>query len=320
MEKKELITPLIIGKFGYDLTEEEKLIYLKLNPLGFILFTRNLSPSLWQNVEKSQASPKNLIKNLKNIFPTREVQIWLDEEGGANSRLIAAGFEYEKNLYTSLNFYKMYQEKGIEETEKAVYEQFLMIGKHLKTLGFTGTFAPVADLYHKNKSQVIGERSFGPEVDIVIKLCKMSLKALNETGIDSCIKHLPGHGLAEVDSHYFLPCIKEDEKFLLDNDFKVFKELAPLVKYAMTAHIVYEFIDKTQPITLSKKGIDYLRKNIGLKNVKIITDAIDMKALYVTNDGSERSISQVKDLCFEAGCDIVLYCHPNLKILETFLI
>ena len=89
----------------------------------------------------------------------------------------------------------------------------------------------------------------------------------------------------------------------------------------MTAHITYECIDKKNPMTLSKKGLDYMRKNLGFENIKIITDAIDMMALYyATNLPYEGSSTlKLKNMCLEAGCDVVLYCNPSNEVLDQFL-
>ena len=321
--ESDSVNPFIIGKYGAVLTEEEKSQYLKLKPLGFILYHRNLYQFLGfqQDQAYQESYIKTLTQDLKNLFPTRDVQIWIDEEGGANSNLQHARISYCENLRTSYEFYALYKEKGYEYAEKAVYDQFFATGKKLKELGFTGTFAPVADIFYEGKSRIVGDRSFGPDVDLVIKFCKTSIQALKDAKIDCCIKHFPGHGLASVDSHRFLPIVKESEEFLLKNDFRVFKELAPFVKYAMTAHITYECIDKKNPMTLSKKGLDYMRKNLGFENIKIITDAIDMMALYyATNLPYEGSSTlKLKNMCLEAGCDVVLYCNPSNEVLDQFL-
>ena len=321
MQSSNPANPFILGKFGCELTYQEKKLFTKLNPIGFILYERNLYNKIDDSESVKENTTKSLTQSLKDLFPEREVQIWIDEEGGAVSNIRRAGFKYKSNHISSYEFYEMFIKNGLEVTKQAVYSQFFEIGSKLKSLGFTGTFAPVSDIYYENKSQIIGIRSFGPDIDVVIELCKMSIKALNDVKIDCCIKHFPGHGLAEVDSHLALPIIRESEEFLMKNDFRVFKELAPLVKYAMTAHIIFECIDKKKPITLSKQGIEYVRKNLGFENVKIITDAIDMNALYCAKqtDKNEMSIVEVKNDCLRAGCDIVLYCHIDPETLEKFL-
>jgi len=322
MDFKSKINPIILGKLGTELTVDEKALYQKLNPIGFILYARNLYKSVFEDQTLQEAAIKAFIQSLKDLFPDREIQIWIDEEGGALSNLLRVGLKYEEPLLSSLSFYEKFNEaKDEEKILQAIYDQFYAIGLKLKGLGFTGTFAPVADLFYENKSSVIGKRSFGSNVDLVIKFCQASMKGLKNANIDSCIKHFPGHGLADVDSHHYLPVVKESMDFLMQNDFRVFKELAPLAKYAMTAHVIYECIDKENPITVSKNGIDFVRKNLGFENVKIITDAIDMKAVYLAtklDQNEKESVRKIKNLCLEAGCDAVLYCHPDLQILKEF--
>ena len=117
------------------------------------------------------------------------------------------------------------------------------------------------------------------------------------------MKHIPGHGLAKKDSHLSLPFINNKLSFLEKNDFYIFKNKKSL--FAMTAHIVFNSIDKNNCVTHSINGIKYIRKKIGFKNL-IISDDISMKALkysYILN---------IKK-AYEAGCNLVLHCNGNLK-------
>lgn len=86
MEKaKQKRSPLILGKLGYDLTSEEKTLYQKLNPVGFILYARNLFGKQEDPI-KQESCIKEFIQNLKDLFPERnDVQIWIDEEGDRKS-------------------------------------------------------------------------------------------------------------------------------------------------------------------------------------------------------------------------------------------
>ena len=118
------------------------------------------------------------------------------------------------------------------------------------------------------------------------------------------IKHIPGHGCASLDSHLKMPKVKLNYKNLNKIDFLPFKSNPS--KFAMTAHILYEKIDKNNVATFSKKIISkIIRKKIGFKGI-LISDDISMKALkydLVTN--AKKSLL--------AGCNIVLYCAGNYK-------
>ena len=117
------------------------------------------------------------------------------------------------------------------------------------------------------------------------------------------IKHIPGHGLAKVDSHKKTPIIKFKYKYLFKNDFSTFKNKKSF--FAMTAHIIYKDIDPINAATHSSKIINLIRKKIGFKNL-IISDDISMKALNGNiKTNTLRAIS--------AGCNLILHCNANYK-------
>ena len=117
------------------------------------------------------------------------------------------------------------------------------------------------------------------------------------------IKHIPGHGLAKVDSHYFTPIINKSLDYLKKNDFKVFKSKKSL--FAMTAHVIFKKIDPNNTVTHSKKLIKIIRNQIKFKNL-IISDDLSMKSL-------KGSITENTKKAFNAGCNFALHCNGNLK-------
>ena len=132
----------------------------------------------------------------------------------------------------------------------------------------------------------------------------MCVKQYKLNKIATVIKHIPGHGCATADSHLRMPVIKLNYKDLSKNDFLAFKSNTS--KFAMTAHILYQKIDKNNVATFSKKIISkIIRKRIGFKGI-LISDDISMKALrYDLITNAKKSLS--------AGCNIVLYCAGNYK-------
>ena len=186
------------------------------------------------------------------------------------------------------------------------------IASELKELGFTTNCTPVADLLFDGADNVIGDRSFGSDPEIVVAFCKEVIRAHKDAGIEPIIKHIPGHGRATKDSHYHLPRITASLEELEKTDFVIFKELAPLVNFAMTAHCVYEAIDPVLPATQSKIVIDYIRNNIGFTG-DIFTDAIEMDAL--TGNVADRAKASL-----EAGCNYVLHCTSNITEMEEILL
>jgi len=292
---------LIAGLSGTTLTDEEKALWSGYKPYGFILFPRNID---------SQEQVIQLTTLLKETCG-QDIYIFIDEEGGRVSRLTTSGMVRKGEFPTAYSFYEIYEKEGKEAAENAVRENYLKIGEKLSSLGINGNFAPIADLLHEEAHEIIGDRSFGRSPEAVADLCKAALEGLKAAGVEGCLKHIPGHGLAKADSHEELPTVDKDLGFLEANDFKVFRDLAESCKFAMTAHILYECLDPLNPVTISEKAIKYIRDTIEFRG-KLITDCITMKAL-----GGD--LSQITKDSIAAGCDIVLYAEHNLEDIQKII-
>tara|TARA_Y100000741_G_scaffold166066_1_gene125611 strand:- start:85 stop:717 length:633 start_codon:yes stop_codon:yes gene_type:complete len=172
----------------------------------------------------------------------------------------------------------------------------------LANLGININTLPVLDLSYKGSSNIIGDRSFSRNPKIVSEIGDLCIKYFKNNSIGTMIKHIPGHGLAKVDSHYSTPIINKDLKYLKKNDFKSFKSKNSL--FAMTAHVIFKKIDPNNTVTHSKKIINIIRKEIKFKNL-IITDDLSMKSLkYSMTENTKRA--------FNAGCNLVLHCNGDL--------
>lgn len=279
---------MIFGISGPTLTEEEKEYIKETQPHGIILFTPNCQ-------SKEQIIALN--KSIKAISP--DTKIFIDQEGGRVQRICS------KQYPSMEEFGKIYDEDPMRATN-ACWQNFYDLMDELKDLGIDVTCAPVCDLRFDGASNIIGDRSFGSEVNKVVDLAKAALEGIYEAGGQGVIKHIPGHGRAKKDSHHELPVVKASLEELDETDFEVFRRLAAECDYAMTAHIIYECLDPDNPATTSKKVIDYIRDKIGFKG-KIITDALEMHALSDVDPLKRAGLS------IEAGCDYPLFCRsPNL--------
>lgn len=279
----------VIGLETYYLKEEERDFIKKHKPCGVILFARNI---------KNRELLIKLNEDLKNINDY-ELMIMVDQEGGKVARIKPPmGQEYP-----AASFFGELYLRNSKSALDAVHMNYKMLSNELKDYGFNVVCAPVADLSCKGAHDVIGNRSFSSDPDIVIALARASMQSISAVGVIPIIKHVPGHGRAKSDSHYDLPRIKASLEELEQTDFRIFKELkdAPM---AMTAHIIYDALDRSMPATISRKAIDYIRNDIGFKNI-LISDDICMKAL---NGSYAQLTKQIND----AGVDITLYCQFNL--------
>ena len=280
----------IVGLKSYKLSNNEKIFLKKHKPWGVILFSRNI---------KSINQTKTLTDNIKKIFKDKNYPILIDQEGGRVNRLNRIisfdnltseyfGGLYEKNRKNFDIFYKLF-------VDKTSY-LLKLIGSNINTV-------PILDLRVKGASNIIGDRSFSKNRNTVSKIGDLCIKLFHKNSIGTVIKHIPGHGLAKVDSHNFTPIVKKSLKFLEKNDFYPFKNKA--CHFAMTAHVIYEKLDKHNTVTHSKKVIQYIRKKIGFKNI-LISDDLSMKGLK--EDMKTKTIK-----AFKAGCNIVLHCNGNQK-------
>lgn len=280
----------IVGLKSYKLSNSEKIFLKKHKPWGVILFSRNI---------KSINQTKTLTNNIKKIFKDKNYPILIDQEGGRVNRLNKIisfdnltseyfGGLYEKNRKNFNIFYKLF-------VDKTSY-LLKLIGSNINTV-------PILDLRVKGASNIIGDRSFSKNRNTVSKIGDLCIKLFHKNSIGTVIKHIPGHGLAKVDSHNFTPIVKKSLKFLEKNDFYPFKNKA--CYFGMTAHVIYEKLDKHNTVTHSKKVIQYIRRKIGFKNI-LISDDLSMKSLK--DDMKTRTIK-----AFKAGCNIVLHCNGNQK-------
>lgn len=285
--------PVIFGLSGLEITPEERGLFLATQPFGFILFKRNCA---------SREQIIALTSSLKALFPKRRVEIMIDQEGGRVSRIRPpiATREYPAPAY----FANAYDKEGATDARQALHDNYQTLMSELISFGVTMTCAPLADLLFDGADNVIGDRSFGANPEVVTELCMAVLEALRNAGSEGIIKHIPGHGRAVCDSHKELPTVYTPLEELETTDFLPFKLLAPHARFAMTAHVRFMALDKEQPVTLSKPAIDYIRNEIGFKGL-LMTDDMSMKAL-------KGDIGSLSKQALEAGCDLILHCNGDM--------
>jgi len=279
----------IVGIKAYKLSSKEKLFLKKFKPWGIILFSRNI---------KSIQQVKALTDNIKKIFKDKKYPILLDQEGGRVNRL--------NKIITFDNLTSEYFGNLFEKDKMkldVIYKLFIDKTSYLlKLIGVNINTVPVLDLRVKGSSNVIGDRSYSQNKNTVSKMGSLCIKLFHENSIGTIIKHIPGHGLAKVDSHNFTPIVKKSLKYLNINDFYPFKNQKSF--FAMTGHVIYDKLDKNNTATHSKIIIRHIRNKIGFKNI-LISDDLSMKSL-------KENIRTNTIKAFEAGCNIALHCNANL--------
>ena len=287
----------IISISGISLTPQEIKMFKKEKPWGVILFQRNI---------KTEKQLKKLTSLIKNIMKDKKYPILIDEEGGRVTRLINILDNTTFNQKYFGDIYKINKKIGL-----TIYKSYIdSISMHLRNLGININTSPVLDLHQKKAHGIIGNRSYSKNPIIVNEFGKACIKFYKNNKIATVIKHIPGHGKANVDSHFKLPVIKEELKLLQKNDFKCFKNTKSF--FAMTAHILYKKIDDRDNVTHSKIIIkEIIRKKIGFKGI-LISDDISMKALNY-------NIATNSKLAHEAGCNLILYCAGKIQEVKKIL-
>jgi beta-N-acetylhexosaminidase len=283
----------IIGIKSTKLSKKEKNFLNKYKPWGVILFTRNI-----KNIEQTF----KLTSSIRKIFKDRKYPILIDQEGGRVNRLKNIisfdnltseffGKKYSKNIREFKTYYKLFIDKT----------SFL-----LRSMGVNINTSPVLDLRVKGSSNIIGDRSFSKNPKIVSKIGDFCIDYFHKNSIGTVMKHIPGHGLAKVDSHNFTPIVKKNSNYLSKNDFVPFRNKKTF--FAMTAHIIFDKIDNENTVTHSKKLVKLIRNKIGFKNI-LISDDLSMKSL-------KYSLENNTIKTFNAGCNLALHCNGNLKEME----
>jgi len=287
----------ITGIKSTTLSVKEKKFLQQYKPWGVILFSRNIA---------SLKQAKKLTDKIKKIFKDKNYPILIDQEGGRVNRLKKI---FNADPLTGEFFGKLYL-----KDKKKFYNYYKIFIKQtsflLKSIGANINTLPVLDLRLKGSSSIIGDRSFSKDPKIVSTIGDICINNFHSNNIGTVIKHIPGHGLAKVDSHKLTPTVNKNLKYLIKNDFSTFKKKSSL--FAMTAHIIYTNIDKTNTATHSKKIIQLIRNNIKFKNI-IMSDDISMKSL-------KSSIKVNTSRAFNAGCDLVLHCNGNIKEMSDVAI
>ena len=266
----------------------------KYKPWGVILFSRNI---------KSIEQTKKLTDDIKKIFHDKKYPILIDQEGGRINRLSKFidtseftgeffGNLYKNNFKKFVTYYKIY----------IIQTCYLM---HI--LGVNINTVPVLDVRHKKSHNIIGDRAFSANPKIVSKIGDFCIKEFHKNNIGTVVKHIPGHGLAKVDSHKATPLVKDKLNKLNKINFLTFKNKKSL--FAMTAHVIYKDIDRIYTGTHSKKIISLIRNKIKFENL-LISDDISMKSLKFP-------IKLNINKAFNAGCNLVLHCNGKYNEMIT---
>lgn len=291
----------MIDVLGASLTAEDKEIIDHPKVGGLILFSRN-----FESIEQLIA----LNKSIKAINPN--LLIAVDHEGGrvqrfreGFSKVPAMGKIYQHASSIASNQNIMSVASNI-----ALHMGYLMAAE-VQGVGIDISFAPVLDV--DDISDVIGDRGFHKEPDVVTNLANEFINGMKLAGMKATGKHFPGHGSVKEDSHIAMPVDNRTKQDVFSHDMLVFKNL---IKYnqvdaLMPAHVIYPQVDAL-PVGFSPLWLQtILREQLGFQGV-IFSDDLSMQGATTAGGYAERC-----EAAYEAGCDMLLVCNDRIGVIEA---
>jgi beta-N-acetylhexosaminidase len=286
----------IFGLSGLTLTDAEREFFKTQRPVGYILFARNID---------NPAQVSALTTELRSLDRTYKPVVLIDQEGGRVQRLKPP---YWRFTPPAAEFGKLFA-KNPQPAQAAARLNMRLIGAELAALGIDVDCAPVLDVPAPGAHDIIGDRAFASDPDVVARLAPAAAEGLIDAGVVPVIKHIPGHGRAALDSHLSLPVVDADVAVLRMTDFLPYLAWAKLrpkpLAFAMTAHVVYSAIDPGVPATQSRKIFDeIIRGELGFDGL-VMSDDLSMAAL--SGPFEDRAVKSLA-----AGCDVVLHCNGDM--------
>ena len=194
---------------------------------------------------------------------------------------------------------------GAIQDNNLVYEMASKIAEDAKKMGIYWNFAPVVDVNTNPKNPIIGNRSFGSDVQNVIAKSQAYAQGLQDNGVLAAIKHFPGHGDTDVDSHLDLPVVKHSLERLNKIELAPFKALMDKkIGGVMIAHLYVPQLEKGKniPASISYDIVTNLLKNKFRYEGLVITDALNMNAVAKKYPAGELDLR-----AFKAGNDVLLF-------------
>ncbi|MFN3723074.1 MAG: glycoside hydrolase family 3 N-terminal domain-containing protein [Paracoccaceae bacterium] len=279
----------IFGCAGLELSAGEVAFFREADPFGFILFGRNVD---------SPAQVRALTHALRDAVG-RDAPVLIDQEGGRVQRLRAPHWrEWSPPMDTVAQ---------ARDPVRAMWVRARIIAHELRGVGVDANCAPCADIAGDATHPFLRNRCYGTDAAVVTAMAAAVADGHLAGGVLPVIKHLPGHGRANADTHHDLPTVTATRAELTAADFAPFKALNHL-PMAMTAHIIYAAHDN-KPATQSPAMIRVIRDEIGFDGL-LMTDDLNMQALRGTL--AERTAASMA-----AGCDIALHCKGDLAEMQA---
>lgn len=286
--------PIMLDVAGYELSAEDKEILAHPLVGGVILFARN-----YHDPAQLKALTSDMRKSAK-----KPIVIASDHEGGRVQRFRDGFYQLPA----------MYQLNQTASPQSAARSAGIIAAYECLLHGVDLALSPVLDI--NGRSQVIGDRAFGHDVETILDQASAFIGGLHEVGMASTGKHFPGHGSVLADTHVAQAI---DERSLAEieaSDLAIFKRLqkAQLLDAIMPAHVIYPNVDD-KPAGFSEFWLEQVLRNDMQFSGVIFSDDLGMQAAHMAGGMPERV-----QFALQAGCDMALVCNDRLgaiAVLDT---
>lgn len=293
------ISSLMLDLEGIEVTPEEKEILKHPYVGAVILFSRN-----YESPEQLEA----LIHQIR-AATNDELLICVDHEGGRVQRFRSEFTELP--AIGSLCSSGVNSDKTFDEIQKKSYQHGWLMAAEVRAMGIDFSFAPVLDINY-GVSEVIGDRSFNSDPQIVSLLATQYIQGMRDAGMASTGKHFPGHGAVTEDSHHEIPRDNRLKEEIWQADIIPFRKLIDAgLDAVMPAHVIYSELDD-KPAGFSNFWLqEILREELSFEGV-IFSDDLTMEGASVMGGFTERA-----EAAMEAGCDMILVCNNRQGAIEV---
>src|SRR5215813_5174968 len=294
---------LFIGLPGTELDADTRALIQEVQPGGVIIFGRNVA---------GPEQLRSLLDAVREVVPTPPL-FGIDQEGGLVDRL--------RRIFTPMPSARTIRQHGDLAAARALGR---ITGEVLRMLGFTINFAPVMSIMTEDRdllSNGLYSRSYGRSPGEVLGYTTVYMRGLQGTGMLGCLKHFPGIGAGEVDSHEEMPVVRLSHDDLIAQDLapyiELFQRRDDRVRCVMVSHGGFPNIDIREEVTgglLEPASLNYnivtklLREELGYKHL-VVTDDLEMGAI-----GRHYEIGNAAVRASLAGEDMLLICATPEKI------
>jgi beta-N-acetylhexosaminidase len=284
---------LIVGFDDTEMSPRLRSLLTRLQPAGVILFARNIT-----NGEQTH----ELLQECQSCVDTR-LFTCVDMEGGRVDRLrnVIGPAPSAADVFATSD-------------RKAFRKHGRIIGESCRAIGFNTDFAPVVDLAFEASRKVMSSRAVSADPQKTTRYAREFLDGLRSAGVLGAIKHFPGLGEANLDTHNELPSVEKSWKKLWDADIAPYRALRRESPMILVGHAAYPAVTRDRtPASLSKKWIaDILRKKIGYHGL-VVSDDLEMGGVLKAAPIEQAAVGHIR-----AGGDLCLICHIEENIARSY--